>query len=148
MCIRDRSNGGTGFVVLKHWDERPDFKDISLAVSARVTQQAYQTIPEAQIQSFPPPSVPGMGAVGGLELVLEDTLGRSHADLAGAMQILTAAANQSPLIGSASTSFRANVPMYRIDIDRNKAKTLQVPLTNIFSALQSQLGSSLSLIHI
>jgi HAE1 family hydrophobic/amphiphilic exporter-1 len=83
-----------------------------------------------------------MGAVGGLELVLEDTLGRSHADLAGAMQILTAAANQSPLIGSASTSFRANVPMYRIDIDRNKAKTLQVPLTNIFSALQSQLGSS------
>ena len=137
-----QSNGGTGFVVLKHWDERPDFKDISLAVSARVTQQAYQTIPEAQIQSFPPPSVPGMGAVGGLELVLEDTLGRSHADLAGAMQILTAAANQSPLIGSASTSFRANVPMYRIDIDRNKAKTLQVPLTNIFSALQSQLGSS------
>ena len=137
-----QSNGGTGFVVLKHWDERPDFKDISLAVSARVTQQAYQSIPEAQIQSFPPPSVPGMGAVGGLELVLEDTLGRSHADLAGAMQILTAAANQSSLIGSAYTSFRANVPMYRIDIDRNKAKTLQVPLTNIFAALQSHLGSS------
>ena len=137
-----QSNGGTGFVVLKHWDDRPDFKDISLAVSARISQQAYKTIPEAQIQAFPPPSVPGMGAVGGLELVLEDTLGRSHADLAGAMQILVAAANQSDKIASASTSFRANVPMYRIDIDRNKAKTLQVPLTNIFSVLQSQLGSS------
>ncbi|CAK9065222.1 Efflux pump membrane transporter BepE, partial [Durusdinium trenchii] len=104
--------------------------------------QAYKAIPEASIQAFPPPSVPGMGAVGGLELVLEDTLGRSQADLAGAMQILLAAANESAKIGNASTSFRANVPMYRIDIDRNKAKTLQVPLTNIFSVLQAQLGSS------
>lgn len=137
-----QSNGGTGFVVLKHWDDRPDFKDISLAVSARITQQAYKTIPEAQIQAFPPPSVPGMGAVGGLELVLEDTLGRSHAELAGAMQLLVAAANESPLFSSAYSSFRANVPMYRIDIDRNKAKTLQVPLTNVFTVLQSQLGSS------
>lgn len=137
-----QSNGGTGFVVLKHWDERPDFRDNSLELSARLTQQLYKAIPEAQIQVFTPPSVPGMGAVGGLELVLEDTLGRSHAELAGAMQILVAAVNQSPLISNAYTSFRANVPMYRIDIDRNKAKTLQVPLTNIFAALQSYLGSS------
>ena len=137
-----QSNGGTGFVVLKHWNDRPDFKDISLAVSSRITRKAYKAIPEASIQAFPPPSVPGMGAVGGLELVLEDTLGRSQADLAGAMQILLAAANESAKIGNASTSFRANVPMYRIDIDRNKAKTLQVPLTNIFSVLQAQLGSS------
>ncbi len=43
---------------------------------------------------------------------------------------------------SAFSTFRANVPQYFIDIDRNKAKTLQIPLTNIFSTLQSQLGSS------
>ncbi|MEQ3725730.1 multidrug efflux RND transporter permease subunit [Alcanivorax sp.] len=137
-----QSNGGTGFVVLKHWDDRPDFKDISLAVAARITQNAYQQIPEAEIQAFPPPSVPGMGAVGGLEMVLEDTLGRSHAELAGVMQTLAAAANESPLVDNAYSSFRANVPMYKIDIDRDKAKSLQVPLTNIFSTLQSQLGSS------
>jgi len=137
-----QSNGGTGFIVLKHWQDRPSMKDMSLAVSARLNQQAYRAIPEALIQSFPPPSIPGMGAVGGLELVLEDTQGRSHEELAGAVQMLVAAANQSPLVASAFSTFRANVPQYFIDIDRNKAKTLQIPLTNIFSTLQAQLGSS------
>jgi len=137
-----QSNGGTGFIVLKHWDDRPDFKDIAFAVAARINKTAYKEIPEALIQAFPPPSIPGMGAVGGLELVVEDTQGRSHEELAGAIQILAAAANQSPLIRDAFTTFRANVPQYFVDVDRNKAKTLQVPLTNIFSTLQTQLGSS------
>lgn len=136
-----QSNGGTGFVVLKHWDDRPDFKDISLAVSARINQIAYRQIPEALIQAFPPPSIPGMGAVGGLELVVEDTQGRSHEELAGAVQTLAAAANESRWVSSAFSTFRANVPQYFVDIDRDKAKTLQVPLTNIFSTLQTQLGS-------
>ncbi|HCB41046.1 MAG TPA: hydrophobe/amphiphile efflux-1 family RND transporter, partial [Gammaproteobacteria bacterium] len=137
-----QSNGGAGFLVLKHWDERPDMKDISLAVSQRLNRAAYQQVPEALVQTFPPPSIPGMGLVGGLELVVEDTQGRSHEELAGAIQTLAAAANESPLIVDAFTTFRANVPQYFIDINRNKAKTLHVPLTNIFSTLQSQLGSS------
>ncbi len=137
-----QSNGGTGFIVLKHWDDRPDMRDISLAVSARLNQRAYSEIPEALIQAFPPPSIPGMGLVGGLELVVEDTQGRSHEELSGAVQALAAAANQSPLLRDAFTTFRANVPQYFVDIDRDKAKTLQVPLSNIFSTLQSNLGSA------
>lgn len=137
-----QSNGGTGFIVLKHWDDRPEFKDISFAVAQRINARAYREIPEALVQAFPPPSVPGMGVVGGMELVVEDTQGRSHEELAGALQQLAAAANQSPLIKDAYTTFRANVPQYFVDIDRDKAKTLQVPLTNIFSTLQSQLGSA------
>ncbi|MCP5206500.1 MAG: multidrug efflux RND transporter permease subunit [Hahellaceae bacterium] len=137
-----QSNGGTGFIVLKHWNDRPDFKDISFAVAGRINQLAYQQIPEALVQVFPPPSIPGMGVVGGMELVVEDTQGRSHEELAGVIQNLAAAANQSPLIKDAFTTFRANVPQYFIDINRDKAKTLQVPLTNIFATLQSQLGSA------
>ncbi|MEE2733607.1 MAG: multidrug efflux RND transporter permease subunit [Pseudomonadota bacterium] len=137
-----QSNGGTGFLVLKHWNDRPSMRDLSLAVSARINKLAYHQVPEALVQTFPPPSIPGMGLVGGLELVVEDTQGRSHEELAGAIQTLAAAANESPLIRDAFTTFRANVPQYFVDIDRNKAKTLQVPLSNIFSTLQSQLGSS------
>ena len=137
-----QSNGGTGFIVLKHWNDRPDLRDLSFAVSARINKQAYHEVPEALVQTFPPPSIPGMGLVGGLELVVEDTQGRSHEELAGAIQTLAAAANESPLIRDAFTTFRANVPQYFVDIDRNKAKTLQVPLTNIFTTLQSQMGSS------
>lgn len=137
-----QSNGGTGFIVLNHWQDRPDFKDISFAVAQRINAKAYKTLPEALIQAFPPPSIPGMGVVGGMELVVEDTQGRSHEALSGVIQSVAAAANQSPLIRDAYTTFRANVPQYFVDIDRDKAKTLQIPLTNIFSALQSQLGSA------
>lgn len=137
-----QSNGGVGFIVLKHWDDRPDMKDLSFEVSSRINARAYKEIPEAVIKAFPPPPIPGMGVAGGMELVVEDTQGRSHAELAGVIQNLAAAANQSPLIDEAFSSFRANVPQYFIDIDRDKAKTLKIPLNNIFSTLQAQLGSS------
>jgi len=137
-----QSNGGTGFIVLNHWNDRPDFKDISFAVAQRINARAYKAVPEAIVQAFPPPSIPGMGVAGGMELVVEDTQGRSHEQLSGVIQGLAAVANQSPLIKDAYTTFRANVPQYYIDIDRDKAKTLQVPLTNIFNTLQSQLGSA------
>ena len=137
-----QSNGGTGFIVLKHWQDRPGFEDIAFAVARRINAKAYKQLPEAIIQAFPPPSIPGMGLVGGLEIVVEDTQGRSHEELSAAVQTLAAAANQSPLITDAYTTFRANVPQYFVDIDRDKAKTLQVPLTNIFSTMQSHLGSA------
>ncbi len=137
-----QSNSGLGFIVLKSWDQRPEFRDVNFAVAARLNGLAYKAIPEALVQVFPPPSIPGMGAVGGLELVVEDTQGRSHEALAGAIQSLAAAANQSPLLTNAYSTFRANVPQYFINLDREKAKTLQVPLTAVFAALQTQLGSA------
>lgn len=137
-----QSNGGVGFVVLKHWDDRPGFRDLSFAVAGRINARAYKEIPEALIQAFPPPSIPGMGLVGGLEVAVEDTQGRSHEELACAVQSLAAAANQSPLLRDAYSTFRANVPQYFADIDREKAKTLQVPLNNIFKTLQTQLGAA------
>lgn len=137
-----QSNGGVGFIVLKHWADRPGMDDLSFVVASRINARAYKEIPEAIIKAFPPPAIPGMGVAGGMELVVEDTQGRTHAELAGVIQNLVAAVNESPLIDDAFTSFRANVPQYFIDIDRDKAKTLKIPLSNIFSALQTQLGSS------
>ncbi|MVF13031.1 efflux RND transporter permease subunit [Ketobacter sp. MCCC 1A13808] len=137
-----QSNSGLGFIVLKPWQHRPELKDLNFAVAARINSMAYKAIPEALVQVFPPPSIPGMGAVGGLELVVEDTQGRSHEALAGAIQSLAAVANQSPLLENVYTTFRANVPQYLVNIDREKAKVLNVSLTSIFSTLQSQLGSS------
>jgi len=137
-----QSNGGVGFIVLKHWDNRPDMKDLSFEVASRINARVYKELPEAIIKAFLPPAIPGMGVAGGMELVVEDTQSRSHAELAGVVQNLAAAANQSSLIDDAFSSFRANVPQYFIDIDRDKAKILNIPLSNIFSTLQAQLGSS------
>ncbi len=135
------SNGGTLFVVLKHWDERPEQQDLVFNVARRINGQAFAAVPEAQVYAITPPAVPGMGSVGGLELMLEDTLARSPAALAKVLNNIVVEGNQTPGLASVFSTYRANVPQYFIDVDRVKAKNLGVPLTEIFTTLQAQMGS-------
>ncbi|MEP5763744.1 MAG: multidrug efflux RND transporter permease subunit [Halieaceae bacterium] len=136
-----QSNSGTLFIVLKHWDERNARKDLVFSVARRINQVAFQTVPEAQVFAITPPSVPGMGAVGGLEFVLQDTLGRAPSELAKMVNIMVVAANQDRRLSNVFSTYRANVPQYFIDVDRVKAKNLGVPLSEIFNTLQAQMGS-------
>ncbi|WP_101758739.1 efflux RND transporter permease subunit [Oceanicoccus sp. KOV_DT_Chl] len=136
-----KSNGGTLFIVLKLWDDRPSMQDSVFAIVQRLNIAANKMIPEAQIMAIPPPAVPGMGVSGGLEFILQDTLGRPHSELSAVMNQFIAAANQQPELARVFSTYRANVPQYFIDIDRVKAKNLGVPLSDIFTTLQAQLGS-------
>ncbi len=135
------SNSGTLFVVLKHWDERQDKQSLVFNVSRRVNGKAAVTVPEAQVYAISPPAVPGMGAVGGVELIVQDTLSRSPAALASVLNNVIVEGNQTPQLQGVFTSYRANVPQYFIDVDRFKAKSLGVPLDEIFMTLQAQMGS-------
>jgi HAE1 family hydrophobic/amphiphilic exporter-1 len=136
-----QSNGGTLFLVLRHWDERKSSEDLVFAVAQRINQVAFKTVPEAQVFAIAPPAVPGMGSVGGLEFVLEDTLGRPPAELNEMVNILVVAANQERTLRNVFSTYRANVPQYFIDVDRVKAKNLGVPLSEVFNTLQAQMGS-------
>jgi multidrug efflux pump len=135
------SNGGTLFVVLKHWDEREDEENLVFNVAQRMNAMAFMQVPEAQIFAISPPAVPGMGAVGGLELMLQDTLSRPASELAAALNNLIVEGNQTPGLQGVFSTYRANVPQYFIDVDRVKAKNLGVALSEIFSTLQAQMGS-------
>ncbi len=135
------SNGGTLFVVLKHWDERKERANLVFNVARRINGRAFMQVPEAQVYAIAPPSVPGMGAVGGLELMLQDTLARSPAELAAVLNNLIVDGNQTPGLHNVFSTYRANVPQYFIDVDRVKAKNLGVSLTEIFATLQAQMGS-------
>jgi len=135
------SNAGTLFVVLKHWDERPDRENLVFSVTARINARAFAEVPEAQVFAIAPPAVPGMGAVGGLELLLQDTLSRPPAELASVLNQLIVEANQQQALEGVFSTFRANVPQYFIDVDRVKAKNLGVSLNEIFMTLQAQMGS-------
>lgn len=137
-----QSNAGAGFIVLTPWDERPGYENLSAMIGMRLMERASEEIPEAEIFFFPPPTLPGMGTVGGIEMMIQDTTGGSYEELAGNIQAFVAEANQSPLIANASTSFRANVPQYLIDLNRDKAKSMGVALTDVFAALQTNMGSS------
>lgn len=136
-----QSNSGTLFIVLKHWDERKARQDLVFSVAQRINQVAFLTVPEAQVFAITPPSVPGMGSVGGLEFVLQDTLGRAPAELNEMVNILVVAANQDRNLSGVFSTYRANVPQYFIDVDRVKAKNLGVSLSEIFNTLQAQMGS-------
>ncbi|MEP1469494.1 MAG: multidrug efflux RND transporter permease subunit [Halieaceae bacterium] len=135
------SNGGTLFVVLKHWDERTDRQDVVFNIARRINQQAFMKVPEAQVFAITPPAVPGMGAVGGLELMLQDTLSRPPSDLAAVVNNLIVDGNQTPGLQGVFSTYRANVPQYFVDVDRVKAKNLGVSLTEVFMTLQAQMGS-------
>jgi HAE1 family hydrophobic/amphiphilic exporter-1 len=82
-----------------------------------------------------------MGSVGGLEFILQDTLGRPAADLSQMVNIAVVEANQRRELSRVFSTYRANVPQYFIDVDRVKAKNLGVPLSEVFNTLQAQMGS-------
>ena len=136
-----QSNAGTMFVVLRHWDDRDRREDRVFAVARRVNAEAFKTIPEGRVVAIAPPSVPGMGSVGGLEFILQDTLGRSAAELNDMLNIVVVEANQRRQLNNVFSTYRANVPQYFIDVDRVKAKNLGVPLSEVFNTLQAQMGS-------
>ncbi|WNC69788.1 multidrug efflux RND transporter permease subunit [Thalassotalea nanhaiensis] len=136
-----QSNAGSMFMVLKHWDERVARQDIVFAITQKVNYLAFLHIPEAQVFAIAPPAVPGMGAVGGLEFILQDKLGASASELASVLNQFVVEANEHPALTGVYSTYRANVPQYLIDVDRTKAKTLGISVDSIFSTLQAQLGS-------
>lgn len=135
------SNGATLFVVLKPWDQRTEPENLAFNVATRINGRAFMAVPEAQVFAIAPPAVPGMGAVGGLEVMLQDTLSRSPAELAAVLNNIIVDGTQAPGLQNVFSTYRANVPQYFIDVDRIKAKTLGVSLSEIFQTLQAQMGS-------
>ncbi|MBL4244289.1 multidrug efflux RND transporter permease subunit [Vibrio fluvialis] len=137
------SNGASLFIKLHDWETRRALAgDHSAnAIAMRINGRAAQTLPQAIVFAMGPPAVPGMGAASGFEFVLEDALGRSRTDLAMVMDDVIRTAMQQPEIAYAFSTFRANVPHYYVDIDREKAKQLGISLSDIFQTLQGNLGS-------
>ncbi|EJG1532204.1 efflux RND transporter permease subunit VmeQ, partial [Vibrio parahaemolyticus] len=111
------------------------------ALMNKVNQMLNST-PDAASFVFATPAIKGMGAVDGFNLVLQDNLGRSPQELAKTTADFVAQINQLPEVARAFSIFRANIPQRYIDIDRDKAISMGVPLNEIFSTLQAQLGGA------
>lgn len=143
MTGASASNGASLFIKLHDWDMRNalDGDHSASDISRRINGRAAMELPQAVVFAMGPPAVPGMGAASGFEFVLEDTLGRSRSDLAMVMDDVIQKANQQPEIARTFSTFRANVPHYYVDIDREKAQQLGIPLSEIFQTLQGNLGS-------
>ncbi|HEX5612273.1 MAG TPA: multidrug efflux RND transporter permease subunit [Burkholderiales bacterium] len=132
-----RENAATIFVTQTHWDQRP------MPVGALVGEFFGKTahIKEGLTFAFPPPAIFGLGTAGGFEFYLQNRGEGGAKRLAEVSQKFIAAAAQSPKIAMLNTFWRANVPQLYVDVDREKAKTLGVPLDDVFNSLAATLGT-------
>ncbi len=135
------SNVGGMFIILKPFEERAGIKELGAdAVAGRLRKQ-FSEIMDAKIGVFGAPPVDGLGSTGGFKLQVQDRRGAGLRSLAGAVQNMATVGSQDPKIAGLFTSFSVNQPQLFVDIDREKAKAAGVSLTDINSALQSNLGS-------
>lgn len=133
------SNDATLFVMMKPWSER-DSPNLSIDSIMARTQGQFFGIPQAMILNFAPPPIQGLGTTGGFQFELQDRTGGSIENLASVANKLIAATRQEPAIAQVFTGFRPSVPQIRLNVDRDKVKTLGVPLTDVFNSLQTYLG--------
>ncbi len=99
------------------------------------------SINEAQVLIIPPPPIRGIGRGGGFKMYVQDRGGSGLDALAQVADTMLTQANSQPGITQAFTNLRMNVPQVYADVDRTKAQMLDVPVSNVFDALQIYLGS-------
>lgn len=134
-------NYGFSFVSLIPWGERPGRENTMWAL-IQMAQASLGDIDEAIAFAFPPPAIQGLGAAGGFQMEIQDRGGIGLGNLEVFARDLVAAGNQSPLLTRMNQNFEANVPQLYVNVDREKVKTLGVPLQTVFNTLQSNLGSA------
>ncbi len=103
--------------------------------------QKFSQIQEAFVAVFPPPPVQGMGTLGGFKLHIEDRSDQGTGALYQVTQEVIAKAYQNPALAGVFSSYQVNVPQLEVNIDRIKAKQLDVNLADIFQTMQVYLGS-------
>jgi HAE1 family hydrophobic/amphiphilic exporter-1 len=135
-------NYGAIFVRMKPWEER---KTAALHVNGIMggLRPQFAAIPEAIIFPFNIPTLSGFGAASGFNFLLQDRSGSLTIEQLGEQaRTFLAAARQRPELGTVFTSFDPNYPQVKVELDREKARTLGVPVNEVFQALSTALGGS------
>lgn len=129
--------GGNAVISLKPWDERERTAD---EVTEEINRRL-QTMTEADVRAFTPPTLPGYGSTGGFELYVLDQSGHTTQELFTATQAFLTKLNERPEIKSAYTSFSPNYPQYEVSIDAAKAKMAGVSPREVLRVMQGYIGS-------
>lgn len=132
-------NAAMMFIGLEDWEERQK-PELAATAIARRWNRLFFTFPQARIFAFGPPPLPGYGNVSGFTLQFQDRSGGSSDQLAAGVQKFIADASQRREIGRLTTTFQPVTPQVRVELDREKARTLGVKVDNVFATLQAYLS--------
>ena len=133
------SNQAFFVVRLKPYEERAAASQSADAIIAQLRPRL-AAIQGAIVFPFNLPPILGLGNTGGFQYALEALQGQSPNDIAAVMRALLVSANQQPELAGAFSTFAADTPQVRLEIDRDKAQVLGVKISDIFNALQATLG--------
>jgi len=134
------SSAGVSFVTLVDWSKRQGPGQEAQSLAGTFIGML-SSIKEALVFAFNPPPINGLSNTGGFELFVQDRSGGGMAGLSAATDKLVAAATTRLELAGVRTTLNMNVPQYKLDVDRDKAKALGVSLTELFNAMQSTFGS-------
>jgi len=135
------ANQGLVFVPLKPYDQRKGEEHAAAAIVNRVRPRLFG-VSGAIVFATLPPAIQGLGQFGGFQFVVQDQAAHKLEELAGAAQGLMQQSATRKEIAGLYTPFTANDPQYLVTIDREKAKSLHVPLSQITDTLGVYMGSA------
>ncbi|HUJ38109.1 MAG TPA: multidrug efflux RND transporter permease subunit [Hyphomicrobium sp.] len=134
-------NAGAVFVVLKPFEERAKDPKLSAQAIQAALLAKFSTIQDALVLVVLPPPVRGIGSAGGFRMMVQDRGSNGPAELQSAVWAMMARANQTPGLKQVFSLFENSTPQLYLDIDRVKAQMLNVNVSDVFTALQTYLGS-------
>ena len=131
---------GISFITLKDWTERQAKSQTADALSQVFTGYGMSQ-PEGIGYSFSMPPIMGMSTTGGFEAYVQNRAGHTPQELMSETQKLIDAANKNPALSNVRTTFSVSTPQYQIDLDREKARVLNVSIDAIYTVMQSTFGN-------
>jgi len=135
-------NYGSMFARLHPWEERHG-EALHVKGIMATLQRQFAAIPEAIIFPFNIPTLAGFGAASGFNFLIQDRSGSmSVQELGQQSRKFLAAGRQRPELGTVFTSFDPNYPQVKVDLDREKARTLGIPINDVFAAMSASMGGS------
>jgi hydrophobe/amphiphile efflux-1 (HAE1) family protein len=134
----NKTNAATMFIPLKNWDERKDRP--AQAIAAELGQKGAQ-LRDGMVIAFSPAAIRGLGSTGGFELYLQARTDPDPARLYQINQSFLQALREHPALTGINSFFRPTVPQLKVEVDREKALALGVPVQDVFDALTSTMAA-------
>lgn len=133
-----KSSAATIFIPMKPWEQR---SQTTFELAGQVSGLGFTALGDGIAFAFNPPPIQGLGQAGGYEVYVQGRTDPDPQRLAQVTQKFMAALAQHPVLTPTQTFFRPTVPQLRVEVDREKAIALGVPINEVFFALQAQMGS-------
>ena len=138
LSMGQKANAGLAVVSMEDYSKRSNsVQDVIPMIFGMGAQ-----IPDATVMAFQPPSLPGASSTGTLSLYLMNLGGEDVNTMGERANEFLAACRKRPEIGMLYTTLNTNTPMYQFEVDRDKAQSMNVPVSTVYSALQAFLGGN------